>query len=105
MPKFSVLTETQLSISGTGYLRGEYGAEGAVMFNFSAFDGCAPTNGYVFGNRELLDEAWHAERSTLVIFGMGSRVKVIGMVEPIGAVIIDSTPVFRALVALTKRTG
>jgi hypothetical protein len=100
MQNHSLLTETQLTMSGTGHLKVKYGAEGAVIFNFAAFDGCAPTFGYVFGDRELLDQAWHAGQATLAMFGKAIRVKVIGKVEKIGAVMIDSASVFHTLVEL-----
>lgn len=69
MQNASLLTETQLTMSGTGHLKVKYGAEGPVIINFAALDGCAPTSGYVFGDRELLDQAWHAGHATLAMFG------------------------------------
>jgi len=103
MEKSAQFSEDQLKISGTGYLSIKNGADGVVCFNFAAVDGCAPTCGEVFGDRELLDQAWHASRATLAMFGKIMRVKIIGKIETTGAVIIHSDSVFRGLAQLATR--
>jgi hypothetical protein len=103
MEKTAQFVEDLFMMSGTGYLSVKNGGVpgGVVCLSFVAIDGCAPTSGKVFGDRELLEQAWLAGRATLAMLNKTFRVIVIAKYEAIGAVEIVSDSVFRALVALT----
>ena len=92
---------TEFEMWGTAHLSVKNGADGAVTFRFVGEDGCAPTSGYVFGQRELLEQAWEAGEAILAMLNKTFRVVVIAKIETIGAVEIASNSVFRALLALT----
>jgi hypothetical protein len=91
---------TEFEMSGTAHLSIKNGPDGPVRFSFVGLDGCAPTSGYVFGDREILENAWQAGHATLAMLNKTFRVKVIAKNETIGAVEIASDSVFRALVEL-----
>jgi hypothetical protein len=107
MEKTAQFVEDLFMMSGTGYLSVKKddvpgGVPGGVVcLSFVAIDGCAPTSGKVFGDSELLEQAWLAGHATLAMLNKTFRVIVIAKYETIGAVEIASDSVFRALVALT----
>jgi hypothetical protein len=101
MENTAQFSEDLFMMSDTAHLSVNNGPDGAVTLRFVGEDGCAPTNGYVFGDRELLEQAWQAGHATLAMLNKTFRVIVIAKNETIGAVEIASASVFRALLALT----
>ena len=90
---------TLFDASGTAILSAENGLNGPVYFKFTAVDGCVPNYGEVVGDGVLLDAAWHARQATLAMLDTTFCVKVLGRSNKNGALIVDSAPLFCALVA------
>ena len=90
MENTAQFSEDLFMMSGTGHLSVKNGVGGVVCLSFVAVDGRAPTNGKVFGDRELLEQAWQAGHATLAMLNKTFRVKVIAKNETIGAVEIAS---------------
>jgi hypothetical protein len=90
---------TNFDLSGTANLSAKSGACGPVYFKFTAVDGCAPTAGEIVGDGKLLDTAWHEGHATLAMLDISFAVTVLGRSNRNGALIVESAPLFRALVA------
>ena len=99
MEKVKQIEGAQLVISGIARLCVKTGTEGMVRFNFTAVDGHVPTYGEVFGDNDLLYEAWLAGSANLVVLNTTFRVKVLGRNFFNGALTVESGPMFRALLA------
>ena len=91
--------------SGAARLLIRDGSSGPVRFNVVAADGCLPRSGEIFGNNDLLHNAWYAGWVTLAILNTEVLVRVLGRNSANGALIIDAVQFFGGLAAHIKHAA
>jgi hypothetical protein len=90
------LTGNKFNMTGTAQLTVD-GISGMVSVHAEAVDGLPPSLLELGGDRELLDEAYHAERVRLDMIGLTISTHVAGQIKETGSILVEAHPLYVAL--------